>query len=171
MSPPTPAAAGLGIAGDPELLAAVCGKAGGPRAETKGSMCINTISFRPEHGAARSRGRRPLREPGGGGDGGAPAAPGRESPAKAWCELCLPGIMAYHVLQKMGGGEGRNDAQIPSPTPLCSWVTNHLRCINHLFLLVSRGKISLMLLQLPFSPPLPSLQIYFLAQSVSSNHN
>lgn len=152
------------IAGDPELLA-LSGKRPAIRGPRQKVSCAQTASPRGlstallRAGCHRARGA---------------AGTGRGSPAKAWCELCLRGIVAHHVLQKMGGGEERNDAQIPSPTPLCSWVTNHLPCINHLFLLVSRGKISLMLLQLPPfppPPPLPSLQIYFLAQSVSSNHN
>lgn len=65
--------------------------------------------------------------------------------------------MAYHLLQRDGVCVwGRKDwcsDPIAHP-PLWSWVTNHLRCINHLFLLVSRRKISLMLLR----HPLPTTQ-------------
>lgn len=99
--------------------------------------------------------RRPAGE--GGAEGGAVGSWGGRARQRRGLRLCLLG--RHHGIsfasKRWGGWGGRTDAQIPSPTPLWSWVTNHLRCINHLFLLVSRGKISLMFLRPP-SPPSPT---------------
>lgn len=128
-------------------------KAGDPRAETKGFVCTNTISSGPKQlsGAVWPRPLRSLRRgrDGPGGKGGLRGGGG--AAAEAWSGAARQS--RFKVGEAPQLGSHRPPPHLPPP--FWSSVTNHLRCTNHLFLLVSRGKISLMLLRPPSPLPLP----------------